>query len=82
MPRSNKFHAAYILHTRKYRDTSLLIELFSRDEGRYTLVARGARGKKSRLNVQLFSPVMVSSFGRGELKTATAIESNLSLIHI
>ena len=76
MPRSNKFHAAYILHTRKYRDTSLLIELFSRDEGRYSLVAKGARVKKSRFNLQLFSPVMVSSFGRGELKTATAIESN------
>lgn len=76
MSGSNNFHAAYILHSRKYRDTSLLIELFSRDEGRYTLVARGARGKKSKFNLQLFSPVMVSSFGRGELKTASAIESN------
>ena len=76
MSRSNNFHSAYILHTRKYRDTSSLVELFSREEGRYTLVARGARGKKSRFNLQLFSPVAVSSFGRGELKTAIAIEPN------
>lgn len=76
MSSSNNFGSAYILHTRKYRDTSLLIDLFSRDEGRYTLVARGARGKKSRFNLQLFAPVMVSSFGGGELKTASAIESN------
>ena len=76
MSRFNDFHSAYVLHTRKYRDTSLLIELFSRDEGRYSLVARGARGSKSKFNLQLFSPLMVSSFGRGELKTASVIESN------
>ncbi|HAK52209.1 MAG TPA: DNA repair protein RecO [Gammaproteobacteria bacterium] len=76
MSRPAELHAAYVLHTRKYRDTSLLVEVFSRDEGRYTLVAKGARSKKPRFHLQLFSPVLVSSVGRGELKTATEVEAN------
>jgi DNA repair protein RecO (recombination protein O) len=66
----------FILHTRKYRDTSLLVEVFSREQGRYTLVARGARSKKPKFQLQLFSPVLISVFGRGELKTARTIEAN------
>ncbi|MGD8526309.1 MAG: recombination protein O N-terminal domain-containing protein, partial [Thioalkalispiraceae bacterium] len=31
----------YVLHARPYRDTSSLLEIFSRDYGRQSLVARG-----------------------------------------
>ena len=66
----------FVIHTRKYRDTSLLVEVLSREQGRYTLVARGARSKKPKFQLQLFSPVLVSAFGRGELKTARTIEAD------
>ncbi len=73
-----ELQACFVLHSRRYRDTSLLVELFSRVQGRFTMVARGARGKKSRFagSLQLFVPLLVSSFGRGEMKTAKNIEIN------
>ena len=37
---------AFVLHARPYRETSLLLELLSRDHGRVGLVARGVRGPK------------------------------------
>lgn len=66
---------AYILHTRKYRETSLLAELLTERDGRIAAVIRGARGgaKKSGV-VQPFTPIMVSYTGRGELKTVTRID--------
>lgn len=60
-----------MLHTRKYRDTSLIVELLTRDEGRVAAVMRGVRGKRSRASghVRPFSRLLVSWFGRGDLKT-------------
>ena len=67
---------AYILHRKPYRDTSLLLEVFSRDHGRIGLVARGAQGKRSSLKaiLQPFQPLLISWSGRGELQTLTAAE--------
>ena len=69
-------HRSYILHTRKYRDTSLLVEVLSRDEGRYTLIVKGVRRQKPRFHLQLFSPLLLSSIGRSELKTAREVEAD------
>ena len=41
---------AYILHAKPYRETSQLLDVFTRDHGRIGLVANGARRPKSRLN--------------------------------
>lgn len=67
---------AFVLHHRPYRDTSLLLELFTRDHGRIGLVARGARRPKSgnRAFLQPLQPLLVGWSGRGELKTLTAVE--------
>ncbi len=67
---------AYILHTRPYRNTSLIIEVFSRDYGRVGLVARGVRSARSRRSSQLlpFKRLLLSWQGRGELKTLTATD--------
>ena len=69
---------AYILHRKPYRDTSLLLEIFSRDYGRIGLVARGAQGKRSTLKalLQPFQPLLLSWSGRGELQTLTAAEAD------
>jgi DNA repair protein RecO (recombination protein O) len=66
----------YILHHRPFRDTSVLLETFSRLHGRVGLVARGARGPRSRLRgvLQPFRPLLMSWQLRGELGTLTAAE--------
>lgn len=66
----------YVLHTRPFRNTSLIVELFSQVYGRISVVAKSARGPKSRYRgqLQLFTPMLASWFGDRELKTLTQIE--------
>lgn len=67
---------AFLLHTYPYRETSLLVELFSREHGRVALVAKGARRPQSAMRGLLlaFQPLDVSWFGKSEVKTLTAAE--------
>lgn len=67
---------AYVLHTYPYRETSLLVELFTRHHGRVALVARGAKRAKSLLRGVLlpFQPLSVGWFGRAELRTLAKAE--------
>ncbi len=66
----------FILHQRPYRDTSALVEIFSRDHGKVGLVARGIRSPKSkwRGDVQPFKPLLLSWQMRGELGVLTDVE--------
>ena len=62
---------AYVLHHRPYRDTSGILELFTRDHGRLTVFARGARGGKRAASslasvLQPFQRALISYSGRGE----------------
>lgn len=68
---------AYVLSRRPYRDTSLLLEVFTRDHGRIGLVARGARGPKSRQRglLQGFTPLLIGWQMKGELGTLQAAEA-------
>jgi DNA repair protein RecO (recombination protein O) len=68
---------AFVLHSRPYRDTSLLLEVFGCEPGRVGLVARGARAARSRQRglLQPFQPLLLSWTARGELGTLTAVES-------
>ncbi|HEX2549944.1 MAG TPA: DNA repair protein RecO [Gammaproteobacteria bacterium] len=73
---------AYILHHRVYRETSLLLDVFTKDYGKISLVAKGVRQKKSptRAILQPFMPLLISYQGRGELKNFVAADiSQLSL---
>jgi len=67
---------AYVLHGRAYRETSLILELLSRDHGRTAVVARGARSPKSRWRnlLQPFRPLLLSWSARGELGTLVAAD--------
>jgi len=68
---------AYVLHTRPYRDTSLLVDVITPDFGRLTLVARGVRTKKSHKK-HLYHPfvrVLISFQGKSDLKLLTQIET-------
>src|SRR2546427_13268533 len=59
---------AFILHGYAYRETSLLVEVFTRGFGRISMVARGARGARSALRGVLlaFQPLALSWLGKGE----------------
>jgi DNA repair protein RecO (recombination protein O) len=67
---------AFVLHTRAYRNSSLVVELFTMRHGRMGMMARSARGPRSRYqgNLQLFSPLLVSWTGRSNLKNLGNIE--------
>lgn len=61
---------AFVLHAQPYRETSLLVEAFTRDHGRIGLVARGvrgARGQPLRAMLQPLQPLLVDVSGAGEL---------------
>jgi len=70
---------AYILHSRPYRDSSLLLEVLTAQQGRISLVARGARrrqrGGSGGALLQPFTPLLLGFSGRTELKTLTATEA-------
>lgn len=69
---------AFILHARPWRETSLLIEAFTRDHGRVGLVARGVRRERSRLPrgvLQPLQPLLLAWVARGELGTLTGADA-------
>ncbi|CAA9890490.1 DNA repair protein RecO [Candidatus Methylobacter favarea] len=67
---------AFILQHRKYRETSLIIDVLTRDFGRISLLAKGVRKAKSKTAglLQPFLPLAISYIGKGELKTLTDVE--------
>ncbi len=69
--------SAYLLHSRPYRDTSLLIDFITQDFGRISAVARGVRSPKSknRALLQPFIPLIINLSGKSELKTLGQVES-------
>ena len=69
---------AYLLHSRPYRNTSLIIDVFSHDYGRMAMVVRGARTARSRWTavLQPFQRLLLSWQGRGDLKTLTLAETD------
>jgi DNA repair protein RecO (recombination protein O) len=62
---------AYVLHTYPFRETSLVVEVFTRNFGRVGLVARGARRPRSALRglMMAFQPLLLSWGGKTELRT-------------
>ena len=74
--------AAFVLHQRNYSETSLLLELFTRDHGRVGVLAKGARRNTRRRppSPQPFQFLNVAWSGKGELPVLTAAEPEEGLI--
>lgn len=67
---------AFVLHSYPYRESSLLLETFTRQHGRVSMIARGARRPRSALRGLLlaFQPLALSWFGKGEVRTLKGAE--------
>jgi len=74
---------AFVLHFRAYKETSLLVDFFTRDLGRITTVAKGVKRPKSLLKPVLVptSLLNIDISGKRELKTLkkSEIVSHFSL---
>jgi DNA repair protein RecO (recombination protein O) len=67
---------AIILHQYPYSETSLILDVFTRQFGRVNLIAKGAKRPNSNLRavLQLFQPLVISYSGAGDVKTLTSAE--------
>ncbi len=67
---------AYVLHSRSFRETSLIVEAFTREYGRVAVVARGAKSPRSRWRnvLQPFRPLLLGWNQKSELGTLTAAD--------
>jgi len=67
---------AFVLHGYPFRETSLILDVFSRSHGRLAIMARGARRPRSALRGVLmnFQPLLLSWFGKGEVRTLHSAE--------
>jgi DNA repair protein RecO (recombination protein O) len=69
-------HEGFLLHSLAYSETSLIVELFTREQGRVSAVAKGAKRKGSALRSVLmpFQPIEIALSGKSELRTLTHAE--------
>ncbi len=79
MKEPQSLQAGYVLHSRRYRESSLIVDIFTRQYGIIPAVARGVRKGKSshkRALLQPFQPLQCRWRGKGEMVTLTDIDHN------
>ena len=84
MTHRSQLQSAFVLHSRPWRETSLLLDVFTENYGKVGLCAKGVRGKKSpkRSLLQPHSPLLICWRGRGDLQTLTSIEPSSPAIKL
>ncbi len=75
---------ALVLHTIAWRETSLIVEVLTREHGRLGLIAKGARRPRSALRglLQPFQPLAIRWSGKSELRNLLAAEWVGGLQHL
>jgi DNA repair protein RecO (recombination protein O) len=75
----------YVLHTYPFRETSLVVELFTREFGRVSALAKGARRPRAAMRgmLQSFQPLIATWSGKAELKNLHGVEwrGGLHVLH-
>ena len=76
MKRRAELEQGFVLHSYPYKETSLIVEAFTRRHGRVGLLARGARRPRSAMRGVLlaFHPLRLSWSAGAELGTLTSAE--------
>ena len=69
----------FILHSRPYLESSLILDIFSREHGRLHLIAKGAKREKSRFTglLQPYQRLLMAWRGKSELMTLTDVEVDI-----
>ena len=67
----------FVLHRRPYSETSLILDVFSEEYGRLSIMSKGARSKRSNLKgaLQPFTPLLMTWSGRGSMRTLRHAET-------
>ncbi len=73
---SELWHDAFLLHQRPYGNSSVMAEMFTLDNGRISVIAKGAKKPKSKFFGVLspFSKLRITYRGKSELKTLTNVD--------
>ncbi|MCG9680016.1 DNA repair protein RecO [Vibrio sp. Isolate24] len=73
---SEGLQRCFVLHRRPYSESSLILDVFSEEFGRVTLMSKGARSKRSNLKgaLQPFTPLLLKWSGKGSMKTLRQAE--------
>lgn len=68
--RSN-LQEAFVIHSKPYKETSLLVTFFSSEDGKLSAIAKGAKRAKSKFsgNLEPFQLLQINFSGRSDLKT-------------
>ena len=76
----NEWDDCFLLHQRAHGETSLIIDVFTRTNGKMSLIAKGAKKPKSKFFGYLasFTKLKITYSGRSELKTLTHIDRDFS----
>ena len=63
---------AFVIHSKPYKETSLIVTFLCRSAGKISAVAKGAKRKKSKFSGQLepFQLLNIDFRGKSNLKTA------------
>jgi len=67
---------AFVLHTRSYTDSRIIVELLTRDYGRISGVFRYSSNRRGSFRPQSFLPTLVSYSGKYSLKTVSQLEAD------
>lgn len=79
MPGKHHFQdQAYVLHSKAYRNTSLIIDVLTREHGRLSLVAKGAKRGNAPMSgkLQPYIPLFIEWGGQNELMTLYKAETD------
>ncbi|CAM4067081.1 DNA repair protein RecO [Vibrio neonatus] len=70
------FQRCFVLHRRPYTESSLILDVFSEEFGRVTILSKGGRSKRSPLKgaLQSFTPLLLKWSGGGSMKTLRQAE--------
>lgn len=76
----SQLQASFLLHHKRYQESSLLLDVFTQSEGRISLIAKGVKQKNSSYLGVLrpFIPLNIAYSGRQELKLLSYVEGGNS----
>ncbi len=76
------YQDGFILHSRPFRESSQLLEVFTRRDGRVSILVKGSRRRRSKLSgvLQAFSLLNVSWSGKGQLKNLRMAEAQTQVL--